>query len=155
MPDSQGFRLQPVLTFKSSMVDTLEMEFARLQVAYRNEMDALLVLVQAEDKEMEVLRQQQGRGYLNCEEIQLRQQYLRVLKEHVIEQTARVGETRQQMEAKRTELVEMMKDQKALEKLRERHQAQQAKELLRREARAVDDLVITRYARDMKTKAKP
>ena len=47
------------------------------------------------------------------------------------------------METKREELVKTMQDQKTLEKLRGRHQEKQQQDLLRREARAVDDLVIT------------
>ncbi len=148
MADGKHFRLQPVLDYKSNVVDTLEMEFARRKVAYQHEVEALLYLAQAEDQEIEALCQQQQQGPLNCEVIQLGQQYLDTLKNHVAQQTARVEEAREQMEVKRQELVETMKDQKVLENLRERFQAQQARELLRREARAVDDIVITRYARD-------
>ena len=53
-----------------------------------------------------------------------------------------------QVEAKREELVKTMQDQKTLEKLKNRHRARELTELNRREARVVDDLVITRYARE-------
>jgi flagellar export protein FliJ len=48
---------------------------------------------------------------------------------------------------KREELVETMQDQKALERLREHHQAQVRKEVERKESRIVDDLVTGRYVR--------
>jgi flagellar export protein FliJ len=66
----------------------------------------------------------------------------------VTQQTTRVEEAKQRMESKRNELVEGMKEQKVLEKLHTRYQAEQTRELSRREARTVDDMVITRYARD-------
>ena len=148
MSDKNGFRLQPVLNFKSSMVDLLEMEFGRLKVVCQDEVDALQVLIEIEDEEMDELRVRQKEGNLNCEEIQFRQQYLQALKDHLARQTTRVDEAKDQVEIKREELVETMQDEKVLEKLHERFQAEQAKEQVRRETSVVDDLVTSRYTRN-------
>lgn len=148
MLDKNNFRLQPVLNFKSGMVDTLEMEFARLKIAHQIEADVLLALNQTMSQEMDALRRQQQKDSLDCDAILLCQQYLQSLNNQVARQTTRVEAARHRVETKREELVKTMQDQKALEKLRDRHQTKQARELLRREARVVDDMVTTRYARE-------
>mgnify|MGYP000439319190 CR=1 FL=1 len=143
---STDFRLQPVLNYKSQMVDALEMEFARLKQAYQREQTLLDNLLQTAEKEMQALTERQV-GPLDCAEIQLRQDYLLGLHETVHEQTGRVAQAEQRMGSKREELVDTLQDQKALEKLREHHQAQLRKELERKESRVVDDLVTARFVR--------
>jgi flagellar export protein FliJ len=145
MSDKNGFRLQPVLNVKSSLVDALEVEFARLKALHQDEMDILLALQQAEGREMEALRRQQQKDLLNCEEICHHQQYLASLAEYKAQQAERVKEAKLRMETKREELVTTMQDQKVLEKLREHHQAGQTRDRQRREARTVDELVTARY----------
>jgi flagellar protein FliJ len=141
---STDFRLQPVLNYKSQMVDALEMEFARLKLAYQQEQALLTSLQQAAEHEMDALHERQA-GQLDCSEIQLRQDYLHSLQHTVVQQNGRVEEAEQRMGCKREELVETMQDQKALEKLREHHQAQVHKEMDRRESLAVDDMVTGRF----------
>lgn len=144
----RDFRLQPVLNYKSSVVEALEMEFARLKLKHLEEQQVLDGLQQRQQQHMDSLRQQQQQGRLDCDLIQLHQQYLRSLTDHVAAQTARVNEVAQQAETKREELVKTMQDRKVLERLRERFRARQAQELLRRETRAVDEIVTTRYVRE-------
>ena len=144
----RDFRLQPVLNYKSSVVEALEMEFARLKLKHLEEQQVLNSLQQREQQHIDSLRQQQQRGQLDCDLIQLHQQYLRSLTDHVVAQAARVNEAAQQAETKREELVKTMQDRKMLEKLRERYRTRQAQELLRRETRAVDEIVTTRYVRE-------
>ncbi len=144
----RDFRLQPVLNYKSSVVEALEMEFARLKLRHLEEQQVLNGLQQRQEQHMDSLRQQQQQGRLDCDLIQLHQQYLRSLTDHVVAQAARVHEVAQQAETKREELVKTMQDRKVLERLRERFRARQAQELLRRETRAVDEIVTTRYVRE-------
>lgn len=143
---STDFRLQPVLNYKSQMVDALEMEFARLKQAYQREQTLLDNLLQTAENEMRALTERQV-GPLDCSEIQLRQDYLLALHESAQQQADRVIQAEQRMGSKREELVETMQDQKALEKLREHHQAQLRKELERKESRVIDDLVTGRFVR--------
>ena len=147
MPDG-SFRLQSVLNYKASVVEALEMEFARLKVVHQQEKETLTGLQQAEKQEVDSLRAEQQQGPIDCDLIQLHQQYLGSLNDHVTEQTARVVLVAEQVETKREELVKTMQDQQMLQKLRERHQLRQAKEMLRRETRAVDEIVTTRFGRE-------
>jgi flagellar export protein FliJ len=148
MAQTEPFRLQSVLNLKASMVESLEMEFARLRVAHQNEENILTSLEQALEEQSKSLRQKQGSGPIDLEEIQLRQSYLRFLDDHVAQQTVRVERSREQLETKRDELVKGMQEEQTLEKLRERHIQRQAKEVQRLEARDIDEIATTRYSRE-------
>jgi flagellar export protein FliJ len=141
------FRLQPVLSYKSQMKDALEMEFARLKLAHQREQELLVALQQTAERELDTLCERQV-GLIDCQDIQLRQDYLEALHDNVVQQSGRVEDAEQRADDKRGELVETMQDQKALEKLRDHHQARVLKEMDRREARAVDDIVTSRYGRE-------
>ena len=149
MPNQNNFRLQPVLKFKASLIDNLELEFVHLKLAHQNEVQALLELKQIKNQELEALDQQRRRGVIDCEAIQLGHQYLQALDESVANQLIQVAEAEHRLDAKRDELVKTMQDQKTLEKLRDRHWDKQQQENLRREARNIDDLVTTRFGREI------
>lgn len=146
MKKKNAFRLQPVLNYKVNLVDTLEVEFARLKQIQLEETSRLNQLEQTKAAEMDALRLQQN-GQLDCHSIQLHQQYLQALDQVIHRQTHRVETAKQNTEIKREELVKTVQDQKTLEKLKEKHTHQQQLELSRREARVLDDLVTTRYKR--------
>jgi flagellar export protein FliJ len=148
MAQTEPFRLQSVLNLKASIVESLEMEFARLRVVHQNEEDILTSLEQALEEQNKALREQQGSGPIDLDEIQLRQRYLRLLDDHVAQQTVRVEECLEQLETKRDELVKGMQEEQTLEKLRERHLQRQAKEVQRLEARDIDEMATTRYSRE-------
>ena len=147
MKGNNEFRLQSVLNLKASTVDMLEVEFARLKSDHEREARMLLALKVAEQHEMESLSEHQC-GRLDCEDIKARQRYLKLLHEDVVDQAMRTEVAKLQMESKREELLETLKEYKTIQKLRERHVALQAKEMGRREARVIDDLVSARYVRE-------
>jgi flagellar export protein FliJ len=146
MKQKDNFRLQPVLNLKTSMVDTLEVEFARLKQIQLEETRRLKQLEQTKESEMDTLRSQQN-GRLNCHAIQMHQQYLQALDQVIHQQNHRVETAKHKTEHKREELVKTVQDQKTLEKLKEQHTQKQQLELSRKEARVIDDLVVSRYKR--------
>lgn len=148
MRNTNTFRLQSILDLKTNLVDNLETEFAQLRQVHQREETKLEAIHSSRTQEIEALRRQQQSGPLDCEAIQVRQQYLQILADQAVRQATRVREAARQAEAKREELVKTMQDQKTLEKLRERHDTKQHQILLRREAGIIDDLVTTRYARE-------
>lgn len=148
MAEAIDFRLQSVLDFKSSLVENLETEFAQLKLVHTQATEVLSNLERAAQRQSDILLKEQQQGLLNCQAIHLHQKYLDYLDENVSRQKSHVKETYRQMEAKRLELVEMMKDKKTLENLRERHQTRVLRDRNRQEAKVIDDLVITRYARE-------
>lgn len=147
MAESTDFRLQSVLDFKTSLVENLETEFAQLKLVHTQATEVLGNLERAAQRQSDILLREQ-QGVLNCQAIHLHQKYLDYLNDNVARQKMTVEEARRHMEAKRLELVEMMKDKKTLENLRERHQTRVMRDRNRQEAKVIDDLVITRYARE-------
>ena len=147
MPRKNNFRLQPVLNFKTDLADALETEFARLKLAHQYEVSTLLRLQAIANETIDQLGRQQQQGQLNCEAIQRQQRHLQALKTHIVQQGARVKDAEQRLALKRAELVKTIQDKQTLQKLQDRHLAQQHLTNRRREARFVDDIVISRYGR--------
>ena len=126
----------------------LNLEFARLKANHEQEKTALLLALRmAERREMNSLSQQQY-GLLDCEDIKLRQCFLQSLRENVLDQVLRTEAAATEMELKRKELMEALKEYKTIQKLQEKFQAEQAMERQRHEARIVDDIVNARYVRE-------
>ncbi len=142
-----GFRLQPVLDYTSSVVNSLEVEFAQLKLTHKNEIALLQRLEEAKHAEMNELHNQQ-QGVLDCDSILLRQQYLEALDTQITRQHIRAQTAEEKANAKRNELVDSMKEQKTLEKLKDNHSLTQRLNLQRKEARIVDDMVTARYGRE-------
>jgi flagellar export protein FliJ len=147
MTIQQTFRLQPVLNYTESLVDNLELEFAELKVAQHKELRIQEELQHAQKSQLDSLHQQQQEGVLDCEAILLHQRYLDTLDSQIKRQKTRVAQATALADAKREELITTIKDQRTLDKLRQNFVAAQKLDLNRREARAIDELVITQYAR--------
>lgn len=148
MFNKKGFPLESILKFKSSSVDTLEAEFGRLKMAHQTQVNILQNLQQVKNQETVVLQELQQNGLLDCQAIQRQQHYIQTLHKQMAQQAVRLEESQLQLDIKRQELVETIQDQKTLENLRDRYQANQSQEMRRREANTIDDIVITRYGRE-------
>lgn len=139
-----NFRLQPILNMKENLVDQLEVAFAKSRMAHQQAVARLEHLQQLK-RQTQITLQQQQQGLLNQESIQHHLRYLQHLESCLLDQTAQVALAEEAMEAQRTELVKMMRDKQTLETLRDHHQARQLKAINQKEAKAVDDLVTSRY----------
>jgi len=148
MSKSTDFRLQSVLNFKSSIVDSLEVEFGKLKGIHQQELNALQQLQHTALAQQALLEKEQLQSDLDCNTIDLHQKYLQMLHHRTIRQKVRVEAAQAKMENKRAELIKTMQEQKTLEKLKGKHQTRVARELMQKESRTIDDLVITRYARE-------
>lgn len=148
MSRKDNFRLQPILNYKTGLVDNLETEFAQLRNIEKNEEETLLHLESVERDHAASLAEQQRSKTINPHTIGLHQKYLQYLQNHVDRQMVRVAEAKNNTENKRQELVKMMQDQKTLEKLKEKHVTRTNIEINRKEGRILDDLVTTRYTRE-------
>jgi len=148
MSKKDNFRLQPILNYKTGLVDNLETEFAQLRNIEKTEEDALTHLRRIEKEHANSLKEQQQSQTINPHAISLHQKYLQFLQNHVDRQKIRVAEAKNNAEQKRQELIMMMQDQKTLEKLKEKHITRTTLERNRKENSTVDDLVTTRYTRE-------
>lgn len=148
MAQQNKFRLQSILNFKSSIVDSIEVEFAHLKLAYQHELSILHNLQETTQRQAETLQERQQQLSLDCQTIEQHQKYLQFLHLNITQQTERVAVAKDRMDAKRDELVKMIQDKKTLENLRQQHIARETEDMLKRENRIIDDLVTTRYARE-------
>lgn len=140
------FSLQPVLDYRASVVEALEIELAQI-VRAQAKAEARLAMLEAQESDLiaEIARRQ--RGILDLAALAAGRARLRRLQEQVRQQRETVEHLRAQAAAKRAELVAAMQDEKVLEKLKEREQARLDAELARAESRERDDLYVTRHRR--------
>ncbi len=140
------FSLQPVLDYRTSVVEALEIALAQIMRA-QAEAEARLAALEAQESDLiaEIARRQ--RGLLDLAALAAGRARLRRVQEQVRQQMETVEHLRAQAAAKRTELVAAMQDEKILEKLKEHEQARLDAELARAEGRERDDLYVTRHRR--------
>jgi flagellar export protein FliJ len=100
MLPNTSFRLQPVLNVASGKVDMLEVEFAQLKLAHKDETEILNRLESSRREEMEKLQREQ-RGKINCQSVLLRQQFLDVLDNQVARQQVRVDQALSQVNSQK------------------------------------------------------
>jgi len=140
------FSLQPVLDYRASVVEALEIALAQA-VRAQAEAEARLAALEAQESGLiaEIARRQ--RGLLDLAALAAGRARLRRVQEQVRQQMEAVEHLRAQAAAKRAELVAALQDEKILEKLKEREQARLGVELARAEGRERDDLYVTRHRR--------
>jgi len=140
------FSLQPVLDYRASVVEALEIALAQA-VRAQAEAEARLAALEAQESGLiaEIARRQ--RGLLDLAALAAGRARLRRVQEQVRQQMEAVEHLRAQAAAKRAELVAALQDEKILEKLKEREQARLGAELARAEGRERDDLYVTRHRR--------
>lgn len=140
------FSLQPVLDYRASVVEALEIALAQIMRA-QAEAEARLAALEAQESDLiaEIARRQ--RGLLDLAALAAGRARLRRVQEQVRQQMEAVEHLRAQAAAKRAELVTAMQDEKILEKLKEREQTRLDAELARAEGRERDDLYVTRHRR--------
>jgi len=148
------FSLQPVLDYRASRVEALEIELAQI-VRARGEAEKALERLRAMEQELfaEIGRRQ--RGVLNLAALAAGRARLRRIQEDIHQQTQVVEHLRTQEAHKRAELVAAMQDEKILEKLKEREQARLDAELARMEGRERDEIYVTRHGRSTHNGLKP
>jgi len=134
-----SFRLESVLNLRKARESVLLAELAAARRALAAEKMALeqrkarstYVLARARERR----RSLQG----NTEEGEV-QRFLDVLEEEVQAQMRRVAEAQQQVDAKLSEVLEAMKERKALERLRERKLNDHVMQSAREDVRAMDEI---------------
>lgn len=149
------FPLQPVLNYRQSREDALQLELAKLladEQAARMRLDGLR---QEWESAANAVRALQSESRPDVGAIQQGFVYLGAVDLAIADQVEVVAAATERTEAKRREVVVAMQDRKILEKLRQRHERTYAEWVRRVEARAVDDIVTVRYARRIAAEVEP
>lgn len=140
------FSLQPVLSYKRSLVDLLQRQLGQL-LSERRRLAAFLAALRQEDEEQRDLLSGQQRGILNVERIRLHYVYLDWLGQRIDALQSQIAQLETRIEEKRAELLRATQDRDMLEKLRQRAEERFMAELERREAIFHDEIATTRFAR--------
>lgn len=144
---TREFALQPALTHKKRLEDVCQMELAELEVAYDEERRVLDLLFQVERSGYQELQTHQKPGELDVGLISICMYDLQTLQRRIEEQLALLEVLSDKAEQKREELIEVSKEKKALEKLKEKHLKDISQAATRAENKIMEDIATSQYHR--------
>ena len=140
------FSLQSVLDYYHSRVETLEVELARLELAYQ-QAQAYLDALKANQAELfDKLRHKQV-GDLDLAELDNLRLNLKIVETRIEQQIATLAALAQQIEAQRQLVVAARQDEETLNILKEKEEARFRAEALRQENRLREDIYIAQAHR--------
>ncbi|MDR0273576.1 MAG: flagellar export protein FliJ [Clostridiales bacterium] len=144
MPRFQ-FRLQQYLGIKEQIEDQKELEYAKALQTLAEEKQKLAEFIQRKDETIEKLRQSVSRN-ISPFEIRRYNNNIERLKHQIKVQEERVAAAERFAEKKRQELIQAMKERKALEIVKENAHEEFLKEADMAERKQVDELVSYKYS---------
>ncbi len=137
------FSLQPVLDYRETRVEILEIELGRLLQAQQRGITFLEALEGSRDHILEELGKKQT-GEIDLYLITRLHSNLDTVNERIVEQQTRLIEIAQQIKEKQQEIVNAKQDAEALVKLKEHEIERYKKEEQKKENRLQDDIYIAR-----------
>ncbi|WP_418790244.1 flagellar export protein FliJ [Phosphitispora sp. TUW77] len=138
------FKLQTALDLKLRAEELKKEELFAVTEIYK---ESCLVLEKLKTRLADIqdtVRGKQGKQ-LDITEIKRCQDYIPVINEHICQQVLITEKHRIAMEEVRTELIEIMKERKVLEKLRTKYYQQYMSEFLREEQKQIDEMATTGF----------
>jgi flagellar export protein FliJ len=139
------FRLQSILDFRSGLVDRARMEVGALQARQRDQELVRERLRTEERATFDALAEQQAGGALDMAELTRLMGAADALATRIEEQGLVIERCRREADAAQVQLVELSKEAKALEKLRERQQDEHLQDDARRERAETSELASLRH----------
>jgi flagellar export protein FliJ len=142
-----NFRLQNVLDYRAGLADRARQELGVLQTYLREAEATLAALLAAEQDSLRTMAAVQSARTLDLPELTRLLEYGQVLAQEIVEQRAHVEERRKDVETQQQRVVQLAKDAKALEKLRERQLEEYQQEDTRREQAETSEIASVRHQR--------
>ncbi|MFZ5808676.1 MAG: flagellar export protein FliJ [Chloroflexota bacterium] len=142
------FSLQPVLDYRETRVEILEIELGRLLQAQQRGKTFLEALNSSRDRILEELGRRQT-GDIDLFLISRLRSNLQTVNERILEQETRMQELAQLIAEKQEEVVQAKQDAEALVKLKEHEAERILKEEQQKENRLQDDIYIAQAYRKM------
>lgn len=140
------YRLQTKLNVVSKEEDMAKTELARCQQEYLNQVQLLQAWQQELEATYDKLRGR-GRALTSVHEIISVKEYIPIIRERIRLQQTRVKQAEEELKKAQHRLLEIMKERKALEKLREKQWRQYLSEFYRQEQLVLDEVAMTRFWR--------
>ncbi|PWH18107.1 MAG: hypothetical protein DDG59_07005 [Anaerolineae bacterium] len=140
------FSLQPVLDYRETRVEILEIELGRLMQSRQRGQTFLEALQSSRMRLLEEMGKRQI-GEVDLFLLSRLRSNLQVVNQRIAEQEARLAELARQIAEKQQEIILAKQDAEALHKLKEQEIERYRKEEAQRENRLQDDLYISRAYR--------
>lgn len=146
------FSLQPVLDFRHSRLEALEVELGRLLAAHQRSRASLETLRAAQNSLFDQLLRQQM-GEIDLVKIDQLRANLKVVQQGITERKAELEELARQIRDKRAEVVEAKQDEEILETLKSKEAERYLAEQDHKELRRQDDIYIAQAYRRLQDNA--
>jgi flagellar export protein FliJ len=140
----EKFRLQSVLDYRSNLVDAARLELSGLQMRCTAEEQRLSEL-RANERDVIADLYEKQRVVVNVPEVMRLNEHLTVLGQRISNQWSAVQRLRSEMERARGTLLDLTKEMKALEKLKERQAEQDGWETMRAERVETGEVAARRH----------
>ncbi|MCD6290463.1 MAG: flagellar export protein FliJ [Anaerolineae bacterium] len=141
------FRLEPVLSYRESVVEARELELAKAIQAQVRAEHALHALRKERARALKMVRNMHRAARIDPLKLTAAESYLTRLEADLERQGATVRELAQRTEQCRVTLHEALKDKKKIEHLKEQEEQRRAWEEARAEQAQLDELSTVQYNR--------
>lgn len=140
------FKLQSVLDYRKNVEEKILNDFSEKKRELKEESLKLKNLEKERADLIEELRNMQGRK-VYAEDIAVYVSYVKQVREKEENQKIIIAHVKEQLEAKRKELLEAVKKRKVMEKLKERHVEEDEFNMRALEQKNSDEMSVLRYGR--------
>ena len=141
-----GFKLEPVLHYRSSIEDTLRRVLSEKRERLKSERDGLEALITRRQAHLRELGKKLRTG-LGVAENFLYIDYLERMDDEMVIRKKAVDAAEEAAEIERGRLIEAVRQRKTLERLKEKHMDAHEKECHKRETGLLDEIAVNRFNR--------
>lgn len=140
------FKLQSVLEYRINVEEKIQGEFSDANRRLEEQKEVLKAFIEERENLMNDLRNMQ-KGVLKADDISTAIAYVENIREKEKNQKEVIDQAAQQVEAKRLELVEAVKNRKVMENLRDKHAAEYLKNVSEMEQKSSDEMAVLKFGR--------
>lgn len=145
-----GFKLEPVLHYRSSIEDTLRRALSEKRERLKSEKDGLEALITRRQEHLRELGEKLKTG-MGVAENFLFIDYLGRMDDEMVIRKKAVDAAEEAAEIERGRLIEAVRQRKTLERLKEKHMDAHEKKRLKKETGLLDEIAVNRFNRDRET----
>lgn len=140
------FKLQSILEYRLNVEEKIQGEFSNVKRYLEEQKDVLNALISEREELMDELRTMQ-RGTMRSDDIATLVAYVEAVREKEKVQMDVIEKAAENMEAKRMELVEAVKNRKVMENLKEKHAEEYRKNINETEQKNSDEMAVLKFGR--------
>lgn len=140
------FSLQPVLDYRHSLVETMEVELAGLQAEKKRAVELLDKLYAFKEQLFQDLQDQQN-GEMDLQAIGHSRSNLKTVEDLIRQQTKTIEELEKRVQAKNAEVIEAKQEEETLVTLKNKEEERFKVEQARKESQLQDDIYIAQAHR--------